>query len=261
MMALIALGRVRARRGDPGVWEALDEAGALAGQSGTLQRVAPMLAARTEALWLGGRAGEAAAALDDGFALAMRKRHAWFAAELLYWRRRARESPTEDVPDFCAGNPFALEATGRSREAGAAWHELGCPYEQARALSQGDESQKREALEILESLGAVPLAERVRHELRASGVRGLKRGPRDSTRRHPAGLTGKEVDVLVLLCEGLRNKDIAQRLHRSVRTVDHHVAAILEKLGATNRAEAVVAAHRLGLVTEAGTVPSRGRTP
>ncbi len=261
MMALIALGRVRARRGDPGVWEALDEAGDLAGQSGTLQRVAPTLAARTEALWLEGRAGEAAAPLDDGLALALRKRHAWFAAELLYWRSRARESPTEDVPDFCAGNPFALEATGRSREAAAAWHELGCPYEQARALSQGDTPQKREALGILESLGAAPLAERVRRDLRAAGVRGLKRGPRDSTRRHPAGLTGKELDVLMLLGEGLRNKDIAQRLHRSVRTIDHHVAAIFEKLGATNRAEAVIAAHRLGLVKDEASTPSRGPTP
>jgi DNA-binding CsgD family transcriptional regulator len=162
----------------------------------------------------------------------------------------ARGSPPEQVPDFCAGNPFALEAIGRSREAAAAWHELGCPYEQARALSQGDELQKREALAILESLGARPLAERVRHELRASGVRGLRRGPRDATRGHPAGLTGKEVDVLELLSAGLRNKDIAQRLHRSVRTIDHHVAAIFEKLGATNRAEAVSAAHRLGLVKD-----------
>jgi DNA-binding CsgD family transcriptional regulator/tetratricopeptide (TPR) repeat protein len=250
MMALIALGRVRARRGDPGVWEALDEAGELAGQSGTLQRVAPMLAARAEASWLEGRASESAALLDDGLALAVRKRHTWFAAELLYWRSMARGSPPERVPDFCAGNPFALEAIGRSGEAAAAWHELGCPYEQARALSQGDELQKREALAILESLGARPLAERVRHELRASGVRGLRRGPRDSTRGHPAGLTGKEVDVLVLLSAGLRNKDIAQRLHRSVRTIDHHVAAIFEKVGATNRAEAVSAAHRLGLVKD-----------
>jgi len=261
MMALIALGRVRARRGDPGVWESLDEASALAGQSGTLQRVAPMLAARTEALWLEGRVSEGAAPLDEGLALAMRKRHAWFAAELLYWRSRARASPSAQVPEFCAGNPFTLEAIGRSREAATAWRDLGCPYEQARALSQGDELQKREALEILESLGARPLAERVRHELRALGVRGLRRGPRDSTRRHPAGLTGREVDVLVLLSEGLRNKDIAQRLHRSVRTIDHHVAGIFAKLAATNRAEAVIAAHRLGLVNDELPAKSRGRNP
>jgi DNA-binding CsgD family transcriptional regulator len=52
--------------------------------------------------------------------------------------------------------------------------------------------------------------------------------------------------VLALLAEGLRNADIAQRLHRSVRTVDHQVAAVLAKLGTGSRAEAVDRARREG---------------
>jgi DNA-binding CsgD family transcriptional regulator len=207
-----------------------------------------MLAARAEATWLDGRPPEPADELERGFELAIRKGHAWFAAELLYWRTVCGVPLADGVPGICTANPFAMEAVGEWRAAAAAWRSLGCPYETARALGSGDDAAQREALDTFESLGARPMVERVRHRLRAAGVRGLRRGPRESTRRHPAGLTGKEVAVLELLAQGLRNRDIAQRLHRSTRTIDHHVAAICAKLGAANRAEAVSAAHRLGIV-------------
>jgi DNA-binding NarL/FixJ family response regulator len=92
------------------------------------------------------------------------------------------------------------------------------------------------------------MVERVRRQLRAAGVRALPRGPRSSTRQHPSGLTSKEVAVLSLLASGLRNKEIAERLSRSARTVDHHLESIFAKLGVTTRAEAVSAAYRIGLV-------------
>ena len=101
---------------------------------------------------------------------------------------------------------------------------------------------------IFESLGARPMIERVRHKLRAAGVRGLRRGPRETTQKHPAGLTSKEVAVLALLAQGLRNKEIGERLNRSARTIDHHLAAIFTKLGVTTRAEAVSAAYRLNII-------------
>jgi len=92
------------------------------------------------------------------------------------------------------------------------------------------------------------MIERTRHRLRRAGVRGLPRGPRASTEAHPAGLTSKEVTVLTLLASGLRNKEIAERVNRSTRTVDHHVQAIFAKLDVATRAEAVSAAHRIGIV-------------
>jgi DNA-binding NarL/FixJ family response regulator len=92
------------------------------------------------------------------------------------------------------------------------------------------------------------MVERVRQRLRAAGVRGLPRGTRRSTRQHPASLTDKELAVLELLAAGLRNKEIALRLHRSARTIEHHLAAIFVKLGVATRAEAVSAAYRLGVV-------------
>ncbi|MBM0108093.1 AAA family ATPase [Steroidobacter sp. S1-65] len=247
--ALVALGRVRARRGDPAVWEALHEAQGLAGNTGTLQRVALMQAARAEAAWFEGRPAEAASEAAAGLELALRKRHRWFASELLFWCWQGDGSLPGGIPEFCANQPFAMEISGRWQEAAAAWRELRCPFEAARAMTEGDECSQREALAVFESFSARPMIERVRYKLRSSGVRGLQRGPRESTQNNLAGLTTREVEVLGLLAQGLRNKEIGQRLHRSSRTVDHHLAAIFTKLDVSTRAEAVSAAYRLGIIS------------
>ena len=103
------------------------------------------------------------------------------------------------------------------------------------------------ALALLEELGAQAAADRLRKSLRAAGVRGIPRGARASTQANPHQLTEREREVLALLCAGLRNSEIAERLCRSVRTVDHHVAAAFAKLGVNTRAEAVAAAARAGI--------------
>lgn len=247
--ALVALGRVRARRGDPAVWEALHEAQELAGNTGTLQRMALMHAARAEAAWFEGRTAEAANEASPGVELAVRKRHPWFASELLFWCWHGDGSLPGGMPDFCLQQPFAMEISGRWQEAAAIWRALHCPFEAARALMEGDEAAQREALSEFESFGARPMIERMRYKLRSAGVRGLQRGPRDSTQSNQAGLTTKEVEVLALLSQGLRNKEIGQRLHRSARTVDHHLAAIFTKLDVSSRAEAVSAAYRMGIIS------------
>lgn len=73
------------------------------------------------------------------------------------------------------------------------------------------------------------------------------RGIRASTGANPFQLTSRELEVLLLLCEGLKNASIAARLFRSVRTVDHHLAAVFAKLGVTSRTEAVATALMAGL--------------
>lgn len=65
----------------------------------------------------------------------------------------------------------------------------------------------------------------------------------------PSMLSPREQEVLALLSEGLSNRDVAARLGISRHTAKFHVNAILDKLGATTRTEAVVLAARSGLLT------------
>ena len=97
------------------------------------------------------------------------------------------------------------------------------------------------------SLALRPAAAIVARRLRERGARGLPRGPRPRTRENPAGLTARELEVLALLVDGLRNAQIAERLVVSEKTVDHHVSAILRKLDVRSRGEAGAEAARLGL--------------
>src|SRR4029450_9560395 len=99
-------------------------------------------------------------------------------------------------------------------------------------------------------LGARPAARMVTRRLRERGVRGLPRGPRPATRQNPANLTPRELEVLVLVAEALRSAEIAERLFLSAKTVDHHVGAVLRKLGARTRSEAGAEAVRLGLLPQ-----------
>jgi DNA-binding CsgD family transcriptional regulator len=133
--------------------------------------------------------------------------------------------------------------------AGAAreWQRIGDPYERALELAgSGLAEPTLEALAVLDDLGAAPAARLVRGRLRDLGVSRIPRGPRPATRAHPAGLTERQVDVLELLGEGLTNAEIAARLVVSTRTVDHHVSAILTRLGLSSRREVARIATRLG---------------
>ena len=247
VMALVALGRLQARRGEPEAAATLDDALALALASGTLQRVAPVRCARAEAAWLRGDLAGVIAEARDALALAETHRHPWFAGELAQWLRRAG-APVA-VPAVCA-EPHALLMRGQWRQAADAWAAIGAPFEQALALAEGDEAARFAALALLEDLGAQPAADQLRKSLRAAGVRGIPRGARASTQTNPHQLTEREREVLELLCAGLRNSEIAERLCRSVRTVDHHVAASFAKLGVNTRAEAVAAAARADIAPQ-----------
>jgi DNA-binding NarL/FixJ family response regulator len=100
-----------------------------------------------------------------------------------------------------------------------------------------DEEALAEAIDIARALGAEPLTRRIAERMRDLGLR-IPQGPREATRTNPAGLTARQLEVLALLAEGLTNAEIAERLVVSPRTAEHHVAAVLTKLGATTRREA-----------------------
>ncbi len=244
VMALVALGRLRQRRGATGVTDVLDEALLLAGPTGSLQRIAPVRAARAEAAYARGDLETAINEAQAALAVAQEKRHPWFIGELAFWCWRAGK--LDSAPAESA-EPYALQIAGDWCGAAATWERLGCPYEQATALADGDAAAQQEALQIFEKLGARPAAEALRRQLQNAGVKGVMRGARPSTRAHPHGLTTKEVEVLAWLCRGLRNAEIAKQLSRSVRTVDHHLASAFAKLGVDSRLAAVQAAERAGL--------------
>jgi DNA-binding CsgD family transcriptional regulator/tetratricopeptide (TPR) repeat protein len=250
---LTVLGRLRARRGDPDASLVLDEALTLTSRIGGAAWIGMARAARAEAAWLVGDPEKTLVEAQAGLDLVASSWSVWLTSELAYWRWKAGDT---SPPPANVVEPYALQIAGRPGEAAARWRALGYPYEAARALTEVDtEEALREAFDVFERLGAGRAAGLVAQQLRGLGARALPRGPRPSTRANPAKLTERELEVLALLAEDLRNAEIAERLYLSTRTVDHHVSAILGKLGARSRAEAGRHAARLGIV------PPQGRQP
>jgi DNA-binding CsgD family transcriptional regulator/tetratricopeptide (TPR) repeat protein len=242
--ALIALGRLQARRGDPEAAATLEEAWRRAVWTNELQRLGPAAAARAEHAWLDGDLAGVTAIARPAYEMAAELGDAWSRAELGLWLCRAGE-PVPASP----GDPeaFALAIAGDWRGAAAMWEQLGFPYEAAEALSDGDDEAARlDALERFEALGALRSAAHLRRRLRADGVRRIPRGPRAASRTGPAGLTPRETEVLGLVVRGATNAEIARELVIAPKTVDHHVSAVLGKLGVASRREAGAALERLG---------------
>ena len=243
--ALVPLGLLRSRRGDPDAAATLQEATERAFATSELQWTAPVAAARAEYAWLHGddrRAAEEAAGI---FELAVRDGHQWFAGELACWLRLAG-APVR-VPAVMA-EPHRLLLAGDWRAAADAWRERGYPYQRALALACGDQDEALlEALTLLDGLGARQTALRLRRQLRQRGNLRVPRGPTRATAANPAGLTGRQVEVLGLLAQGLTDAEIAEQLSLSAKTVGHHVSALLAKLGVGSRREAAAAARRLGV--------------
>ena len=241
LTAMSALGRVRVRRGDPGALSLLDEMVELA-RSHELQHGWNAICGRAEHRWLNGRGDDALDELEAAYRRALDTDSAWARGEIGFWmwRTGAIEAPPEG-----AAEPFVLQMTGEWRAAAGAWDEIGCPYEVGMALADGDTEAKLEALGIFDSLGARPIANRVRNQLRESGVESIPRGPTKETQSNPAGLTARQVEVLGLIVDGLANDQIADELYLSKKTVEHHVSAIYSKLAVTTRAQAIKAATQL----------------
>jgi len=143
----------------------------------------------------------------------------------------------------------ALQIQGDWRGAAAEYERLGCPYQAALACYEGDDPEAMlAALEALDKLEARPAAARLRRRLSELGVRAIPRGPRAARREHPFDLTSREQEVLNALSLGLSNGEIAARLFVSPKTVDHHVSAILNKLGVRSRGAAVAKAQGTALL-------------
>lgn len=107
----------------------------------------------------------------------------------------------------------------------------------------------RQAYRRFRNLGARPLASAVAETLKGLGESPEEaRDPEAETRVLQAGLTQRQLEVARLIAEGLTNKEIAEKLFLSPRTVEMHVAHLLNRLDCRNRSEAVHKAARLGLL-------------
>jgi len=233
------LGTLQTRRGRPEALGTLERARASVAEVDDLCFNSLVAAALVENMWLTGafepdRLRNFKEILDE----TVRLEHVWNAGRLAIWLWKLGE--ISEVPDGIP-EPFRLIMAGDPLKAAQLWKQLGYPYEHAIALSHGETPDRLGALEILETLGATAVAAKLRGELRADGVF-IPRGRAHATRRHPMGLTAREDEVLALLAEGLSNGEIADRLFVSPRTVEHHVAAVMRKLNAPSREEAVAVA-------------------
>jgi DNA-binding CsgD family transcriptional regulator/tetratricopeptide (TPR) repeat protein len=245
--ALTVLARVRMRRGEDDAAALLDAALAAALPTGEAQRIVPLATAMAEAAWLRGDLAACAAALEPVRGLAGAGVNPWEVGELAAWRQRAGQAA--EIPAHAAA-PWRLELQGRPRDAADAWLALGAPNEAALALLQtpADDPDAlcdalHDALRLCAEHGASAAAARARTIARAAGLRhrlpSARRGAYGVARVHPQGLTAREQQVLALMVEGQRNAGIARRLGVTERTAERHVSAVIAKLGATDRHDAV----------------------
>ena len=239
------LGLIRARRGEPGTWDHLDQAMSYADGTAEPQHIVPVRLARAEAFWLEGRLEEAAreAGLADDVSAVTDQ---WDRGAVAVWLRR---TGSDRGPRGSVAGPCQRELDGDPPAAARLWQDLGSPYEAALALlASREEEALRETLPILADLGATAAVRVARQTMRTLGLRSIPAGPRTTTRAHPLGLTRREQEVLDLVADGRTNAEIAGQLFISAKTVDHHVSAVLAKLGVPDRNAAAAHAARLGLV-------------
>lgn len=237
--ALGTLAAVAVRGGAAEAASAIARAELEAERTGEHQRIAPLLALRAEAAWLARDASECARyariGIDAAIAHGSHDNFGRFA--LWLWRAGECGEALAAVARF-PGCPrrVADEVMGRWRAAAVAWGAIGNHYERAMALAAGGADDVRQALAILEGLGARPAVRLLRSR---HSIRGAPAGPQVRTRTDPLGLTRRERQVLEYLAQGLSNAAIADRLFRSERTVEHHVSTLLAKLGVASRLEVV----------------------
>jgi len=242
---IITLGHLKARQGDPQADSLLDQARDLALPTGEFQRMGPVAAARAEAAWWNGQPARVLEELEPAYRVAYPARDNYQLGAMEYWTWRAGGTLSRE-----SEIPLAYRAmiAGDWRSAAEAWERMGCPFERGLALADGDPDAQRAALVIFENLGARPAAHGLRKKMLAQGMKGLPRSARLSTRANPEGLTAREMDILVLLGQGLSNAEIGEQLVISPKTVDHHVSAVLAKLQVRSRLEAAAAARQKNIL-------------
>jgi ATP/maltotriose-dependent transcriptional regulator MalT len=243
--ALVVVATVKMRRGEENGIPPLMDAKTMAAENMESQRILPVLSALLEYEWITG-----SIIIEDNILNAAKGSIAgsetiYGSAEFVFWLKKARK---EKLTLKNRRDGYDIDGTTSALKNAAFWKKAGNPYEEALALFESSDDNKRRAIEIVQQLGATAVYERMKFEMRKSGIKKIPRGIRKTTQSNPEFLTDRELEVLRLLHEGLHNKEIAARLFISAKTVDHHISAILYKLEVNSRTKAVHEAEKLGII-------------
>jgi len=235
VMPLNVLAVIRARRNDPGALKLINETMALAFKMGEMEKIVSVVSAKAEYFWLQNKLDDFTDELSSIYFKVLRTNNPWAIGEIAYWIWKAGR--LQEIPEIIS-KPYLLQIQGKWKEASELWNGLHCPYEQALALSEGDEASMKKSIEIFERLGASATVQLIKQKMRESGIKSIPKGPRQTTKANPSGLTKRELEVLKLVSHGLSNSDIARELFISPKTVDHHISAVFSKLNIHSRIEA-----------------------
>jgi len=243
--ALVIVSTIKMRRGDSDLLPLLLEAKEKAFETIEPRSVIPTVAALLEYEWITGTSFISQADLNYAISMFETRGNIYEKSEFAFWLSKAGKQQLQ-LDEYFEG--YDLHNKASALNAADLWKQLGCPYEQALALFEGNEDDKRKAIEMVHNLGADAVYEKLKLEMRRSGIKSIPRGIRKTTQSNPAFLTDRELDILQLLQEGLHNKEIASRLFISAKTVDHHISSILFKLDVNSRIKAVQEAIHLNII-------------
>jgi len=243
--ALSVYAKVKLRRGEPEALALLLEAKTMAFETMELQRMIPVMIGLLEYEWLHGKKVIVPEEIEQMIELISIAGGIFYNYEFAFWLLKARK---QELPMSQNLDCYDVSSPTKAIQAAAYWQRTGCPYMRAITLFEGMDDNKRNAITVVHELGATAVYEKMKQEMRISGIKKIPRGIRQSTRKNPALLTSREMDVLELLKEGLQNKEIASKLFISFKTVDNHITSLLFKLEVNSRSKAVAEATRQEII-------------
>lgn len=244
--AMLARAIAAARKGEAEAHMAIRNCVQIAEDLGSQRALIEALLGEVECLAMNGETSQAADIASRCSLMATEMSDTYLKNLAALWMFRLGEVPQDLGTELFAA--IRSEFAGRGGDSASAWLRAGYRFNASLArlftvgvMAEGEFLQALQELQAMDASGGVVLLTRLATE---RGIRlpaqSRKRGPYRAARSHPLGLTRREVDILRMMVDGESNREIAQRLGRSLRTVEHHVSAILGKMSIESRVQAVL---------------------